>query len=57
MHYVQTDARCRDACQISERYDTQNFMRFGGKTSYRLMNKGPGVIPRIIKRHLYGIPP
>ena len=29
--------RCRDACQISERY-----ARFNGKTSYHLLNRGPG---------------
>ena len=34
--------RCRDACQISKRYDGYNprpldFRRFGGKTSYRLV--------------------
>ena len=38
--------RCRDACQISERcdyYNTQSrdFTRFGGKTSYSLVNWGP----------------
>ena len=42
--------RCRVACQISERYDYHNIQYrgfetlrdFGGKTSYRLVNRGPG---------------
>ena len=41
--------RCRDACHTSGRYDHDNiqsrdFKRFGGKTSYRLVNRGPGLV-------------
>ena len=38
--------RCRAAGQISERYypisRLRDFVRFGGKTSYALVNRGPG---------------
>ena len=46
--------RCRDACQISERYTNFNiqyhglrdFTGFGGKTAYRLMNRCPDVLTK-----------
>ena len=45
------------ACQISEWYDyhnlqilrLQDFTRFGGKTSYCLMNRGPGSLALLTK--------
>ena len=49
--------RCRDSCQISERYDHYNiqsqsrlrdFARFRGKTSVCSVNRGPGCVFRIL---------
>ena len=52
---------CQDACQISERYDHYNiqsrgfedFTRFGGKTSYRLVNRGPDLCFTFVTSVLY----
>ena len=45
--------RCRDACQMAERYYHHNISRLRdftsscGKTSYRLVNKGPPLIQEV----------
>ena len=52
--------RCRDVCQISERYDHHNIQfdgfetsRFGGKTSVRLVNRGPEAFWMVYMYHLF----